>query len=98
MPSGGAKGAEAVAFFEQVVTLFKTLPTYKWLEDANITPGDDEYEADDVIAALTKGYGATPQVGCSDGALSSLSYYYHLKGSVIDGDFIAIGKPSRLCS
>lgn len=96
LPSGSKKGAEAVAFFETVVGLFKNLPTYKWLEDAGITPGDQEYDAEDVIAALEKGYGKTPQVGCTNGALGSLSYYYTLKGSAIDGKFIPIGKVLHL--
>ena len=38
LPSGSPTGAEAVAFFEQVVTLFQTLPTYNWLESQGITP------------------------------------------------------------
>ena len=38
LPSGSPTGAEAVAFFEQVVALFQTLPTYSWLESQGITP------------------------------------------------------------
>ncbi|KIM47510.1 hypothetical protein M413DRAFT_22164 [Hebeloma cylindrosporum] len=38
LPSGSVRGAEAVAFFQTVVKLFQTLPTYTWLENAGITP------------------------------------------------------------
>jgi ribonuclease T2 len=40
LPSGSPTGAEAVAFFEQTVALFQTLPTYDWLESQGITPSD----------------------------------------------------------
>ena len=32
---------QAVTFYETVVTLFKTLPTYDWLSQAGITPSYD---------------------------------------------------------
>lgn len=38
LPSGSPTGAEAVAFFQQVVALFQTLPTYQWLAQGGITP------------------------------------------------------------
>jgi ribonuclease T2 len=38
LPSGSAPKAEAVDFFNQVVTLFKTLPTYTFLSNQGITP------------------------------------------------------------
>jgi ribonuclease T2 len=34
----GPEGAEAVAYFQRVVELFRKLPTYKWLESQGITP------------------------------------------------------------
>ena len=38
VPPGSPTGAEAVAFFEQRVALFQTLPTHNWLEKEGITP------------------------------------------------------------
>ncbi|KII89225.1 hypothetical protein PLICRDRAFT_175444 [Plicaturopsis crispa FD-325 SS-3] len=95
LPSGSKPKAEAVAFFETVVKLFKTLPTYKWLEDANITPGDSEYDWNDVEAALKKGGGVTPQVTCKSGNLNAISWYFNLKGSLIDGEFVPIDSPEK---
>ncbi|KAF7971676.1 hypothetical protein HWV62_20112 [Athelia sp. TMB] len=103
LPAGSTKGAEAVAFYETVVRLFKfltatnrqTLPTYTWLANAGIVPSSTKtYSFTDVNAALVAGSGGyTPAVGCTSGALSSISWYYNLKGSVIDGTFVPIDTP-----
>jgi ribonuclease T2 len=42
LPAGSPTGAEAVAFFQQVVALFQTLPTYNWLASQDITPSTTE--------------------------------------------------------
>ncbi|KZP25290.1 ribonuclease T2 [Athelia psychrophila] len=95
LPSGSAKGAEAVAFYQTVVKLFKTLPTYTWLANAGIVPSSSKtYTLTAINAALVAGSGGfTPQLGCTSGSLSSISWYYHLKGSVIDGTFVSINSP-----
>ncbi|KAJ6575435.1 ribonuclease T2-like protein [Mycena capillaripes] len=94
LPSGSAKGAEAVAFFNTVVKLFKTLPTYQWLEDAGITPSSSTtHTLASLTAALKKGYGFQPALDCDGSAVSQISYYYHLKGSIIDGTFVPIDAP-----
>ncbi|KAI0059463.1 ribonuclease [Artomyces pyxidatus] len=95
LPSGSAKGAEAVAFFQIVVNLFKTLPTYDWLEQAGITPSSSKtYTLSQMTSALKSGYGFTPALDCSSGSVSSISYYYHLKGSLLDGELVPINAPS----
>lgn len=33
-----------------------------------------------------------PVVGCSDGGLNTISWYFNLQGSVIDGTFVPIGE------
>ena len=38
LPPGSPTGAEAVAYFQQVVALFQALPTYTWLANGGITP------------------------------------------------------------
>jgi ribonuclease T2 len=49
---------KAVAFFETVVMLFKTLPTYNWLADAGITPSSSEtYTLSSLLSALEAGSG-----------------------------------------
>ncbi|KAG1754932.1 ribonuclease T2 [Suillus paluster] len=96
LPSNSPVGAEAVAFFGTVVELFKTLPTYDWLADAGITPSSSEtYTLSSLQSALKAASGFTPALGCSSHKLSSISWYFNLKGSVIDGDFIPIDTPKR---
>lgn len=93
LPSGSAKGAEAVAFFQTVVKLFKALPTYTWLQAAGISPSSSKtYTRAELAAALKAKYGYTPALDCESGAVYQVSYYYNLKGSVIDGQWIPIGE------
>ncbi|KAF9531911.1 ribonuclease T2 [Crepidotus variabilis] len=95
LPSGSPKGAEAVAFFQTVVRLFKTLPTYTWLSNAGITPStSNTYTLSQLTSAIRAGYGHTPALDCTSGALNQISYYYNLKGSIIDGTFVPIDAPS----
>lgn len=103
--------AKAVVYFQTIVQLFQTLPTYKWLADAGITPSHHKtYTESEILDALKQGsgvssgslgYGAvhglillqyTPAVGCSHGKLDAISWYFNLKGSLLDGEFIPIGK------
>lgn len=90
LPSGSPKGAEAVAFFQTVVALFKNLPTYQWLADAGITPGSSTYTLASMVNALQSNFGATPALDCESGGVYQVSYYYNLKGSVIDGSWIPV--------
>ncbi|KAF9245833.1 ribonuclease T2 [Melanogaster broomeanus] len=95
LPAGSPQGAEAVAFFETVVKLFQTLPTYTWLAAAGITPSTTQtHTLTSILTALKTGSGGyTPAVGCSSSKLSTISWYFNLKGSVIDGQFIPINSP-----
>ncbi len=53
LPPSSPKGAEAVAYFQSVVALFQTLPTYNWLASAGITPSDTQtYVLSHFISAL----------------------------------------------
>jgi ribonuclease T2 len=111
LPPGSPRGAEAVAYFTQVVKLFQQLPTYQWLAAAGITPDSrQEYEFDDIISALREASGVrrtrssfyacadrvhpqvTPAISCKSGAIQEINWYFYLKGSVMDGQFIPIGK------
>ncbi|KAJ8593219.1 ribonuclease T2 [Rhizopogon salebrosus TDB-379] len=95
LPSNSPVGAEAVAFYETVVNLFQTLPTYEWLADAGITPSSRAtHTLSSLLSALEAGSGGyTPALGCSSHTLNSISWYYNLKGSVIDGEFVPINSP-----
>lgn len=91
LPSGSPEGADAVAFFETVVSLYKTLPTYSWLEQAGITPSNDQtYTLDQITSALQSSFGAMPSFDCDDGTISEVYYWFHLKGSAVDGQFVPV--------
>ncbi|KAF8129423.1 RNase Gf29 [Mycena galopus ATCC 62051] len=94
LPEGSAKGAEAVAFFETVVKLFLTLPTYEWLANQGITPSQTTtHTLASLTAAIKAEYGFTPSFDCDGDDLNGASYYFHLIGSVIDGTFVPIDAP-----
>nr|BAD90810.1 RNase Gf29 [Grifola frondosa]BAD90811.1 RNase Gf29 [Grifola frondosa] len=94
LPSGSPTGAEAVAFFNTVVKLFQTLPTYDWLANAGITPSTSKtFTLSTLTSALKAASGVTPALECSGSTLDAIEWYFNLKGSVIDGDFVMIDTP-----
>lgn len=88
-PSSGmsAEDAALVGYFEEMVRLFKTLPTYKWLSDAGITPSSSKaYRLSDLQAALSTQHGADVYIGCTNrNVIDEFWYYYNVKGPLIDG-------------
>ncbi|KAH9858319.1 ribonuclease T2 [Lenzites betulinus] len=96
LPSGSAKGAEAVAFFNTVVKLFKTLPTYDFLSAAGITPSSSKtYTLATITSALKAATGVTPALNCDGTSLNEIEWYFNVKGSLIDGTFVPIDAPSK---
>ncbi|KAF9469820.1 ribonuclease T2 [Collybia nuda] len=96
LPSGSPRGAEAVAYFQTVVKLFKSLPTYTWLSNAGITPSSSKtYTLSTLTAALKSASGGfTPALDCTSSNLNAISWYFNLKGSAIDGVFAPINAPA----
>ncbi|KAF7364033.1 RNase Gf29 [Mycena sanguinolenta] len=91
LPEDSPRGAEAVAFFTTV-----TLPTYTWLANQGITPSSSEtYSLDSLNSALKSESGFYPVLDCQGRNIDSISWYFHLKGSVIDGDFVPIDAPEE---
>jgi ribonuclease T2 len=87
-------GIEAVAYFQTVVSLFKTLPTYTYLENAGITPSSRKtYSRSEFISALKSAGGVTPELSCHGQTINSISWYFNLQGSIIDGTFVPIDAP-----
>ncbi|KKK12241.1 hypothetical protein P175DRAFT_0499360 [Aspergillus ochraceoroseus IBT 24754] len=78
-------------FFQKVVDLFKTRNTYQALSDAGITPSDyNTYNLADIqnaLAAIHDGY--APYVGCKDGNLNQVWYFFNVKGNAIDGTYVS---------
>ncbi|KAF8167381.1 ribonuclease T2 [Crassisporium funariophilum] len=94
LPSGSARGTDAVAFFQTVVKLFQTLPTYTFLSAAGITPSTTQtFTLSQLNAALKAGSGFTPALECTGTTLNAIQWYFHLKGSVVDGVFVPINNP-----
>ncbi|KAG0331809.1 ribonuclease T2-like [Podila horticola] len=95
LPSGSVWGAEAVAYFQTVVRLFKTVPTFTFLENAGIMPSlTTTYTLSTLTSALqTQSGGFTPALDCTGGTLNAISWYFNLKGSAIDGTFVPINAP-----
>lgn len=80
---------EVPDFFNKVVSLFKTLPTYDWLNDAGIVPSTSQtYTAAQIQTALSKNRnGHQVYLGCSSGALDEVWYFFNVLGSVQSGTF-----------
>ncbi|KAI1395108.1 ribonuclease M [Hypoxylon fuscum] len=81
---------EVPYYFNTTISLFKSLPTYKWLSDAGITPSSSTtYKLSDIQAALSKNHGGeTVYIGCSGSAIEQVYYYYNVYGSVANGQFV----------
>lgn len=86
----GYEPAEEVApYFDRVVSLFKKLPTYDWLADADITPDTSaSYSIDDVQSVLDGKHGATVSLGCDGDQLNEAWYFFNVKGSLQSGEFV----------
>ncbi|KAF8330748.1 ribonuclease T2 [Cantharellus anzutake] len=94
--TGYTTGEEAVIFFERAVALFQTLPTYTWLANAGITPSSTAtFTLSSLTNALTTASGGyTPALYCdSSHVLYQIYWYFNLKGSLIDGQFVPISAP-----
>jgi len=93
--SASPTGQDAVDFFSRVVNLFQTLPTYTWLANAGILPDSSRtYTLRTLTDALTSASGGfTPALDCHRGSLTQIYWYFNLKGSLIDGDFVPISAP-----
>ncbi|KAH9178670.1 ribonuclease T2 [Lactarius sanguifluus] len=87
LPANSPTGAEAVAFFQQVVALFQSLPTYDWLASQGITP---KHHSNLHTVSFT------PALGCSGTTINQISWYFDLRGSLLDGQFIPINSGVRL--
>lgn len=86
-----------VDFFTTVVKLQKTLPTYKFLEAAGITPTDKkQYSKADMLAAIKdSSFGHNVYLGCTKaGALSEVYYHFYLRGAVANGMFVPTEPPT----
>ncbi|KAH6692720.1 ribonuclease Trv [Plectosphaerella plurivora] len=87
---GYAPGQEVVDYFKRTVALFKTLPSYKWLEDAGIVPSTTAtYTLKQINAALASHHGHDVIINCNkQGEINELWYHFNVQGSVQTGKFV----------
>ncbi|PAV22062.1 ribonuclease T2 [Pyrrhoderma noxium] len=89
-------GDEAVAFFNTVVKLFKTLPTFTFLSNQGITPSTSKtFTYASLTSALQTENSVIPALSCDGSTLNAISWYFNLKGSIVDGTFVPIDAPSK---
>lgn len=81
----------AIAFYQKVIEVWQTLPTYTFLAQAGIKPSSSkQYALSDVQAALKKAHGHEVYVGCRSGAIDEIWYYHNVKGNILNGQYKAI--------
>ncbi|KAL1867664.1 Ribonuclease T2 precursor (RNase T2) [Diaporthe australafricana] len=93
-------GEEAVAFFQTVVNLFKSLDTYTVLSKAGIVPSNSAtYTSSQITKAISASFGQDPVILCSSGTLYQIYYGFVATGPLADGDFVptAINGQSSNC-
>ncbi|KAL2001813.1 hypothetical protein VTN02DRAFT_1188 [Thermoascus thermophilus] len=78
-------------FFQKTVDLFKGLDTYKALSAAGITPSSSTtYHLSDIQNALSAAHGGHQvRLGCSNGELNEVWYFFNVKGNAITGEYVA---------
>ncbi|KAG8972312.1 ribonuclease T2-like [Tulasnella sp. 425] len=95
LPSGSTTGTDAAYYFQRAVDTFQSLPTYQYLSAAGITPSSSNtYTYTTLANAIKASTGYTPSLDCTSSTLNQISYYFNLKGSLIDGTLVPIDAPS----
>lgn len=80
---------EVVDYFKKAIELYKTLPSFRWLAEAGITPGPEKrFARADIEAALEKHHGYPPTIRCRYGQLNEIWYHFDVRGSFQTGDFL----------
>lgn len=88
--TGYKSGEEAADYIKKTISLFKELPTYKWLSEAGIEPSDEKtYTYEEIEDALAGQHGARVTIGCKGKTLSEVWYHFNVKGSLQEGEFVA---------
>lgn len=82
----------AVAYFQRVVDVWNTLPTYSFLLAAGIEPSTDgQYALLDIQDALSSNHGGKEvYIGCRNGAISEVWYFHNVKGNILNGQLLPV--------
>ncbi|KIO26102.1 hypothetical protein M407DRAFT_24547 [Tulasnella calospora MUT 4182] len=96
MPEGSATGLDAAIYFQKTADAFKSVPTYKFLASAGIEPDTTKtYSLNELESAFKTAYGFLPLLECKNNALTAISYYFHLKGTITDGTLVPLDALKR---
>ncbi|KAJ9285492.1 hypothetical protein DTO021C3_6884 [Paecilomyces variotii] len=80
---------EVVDYFNKTVEIFQRLPSYEFLEKANIVPSYDRtYSLADIEDALKEGHGADVTVRCHYQSLNEIWYNFNVAGRLQTGEFV----------
>lgn len=79
-------------YFKVAMNLYKTLPTFKFLEQEGIVPSEDKtYTKKEISAALTKHFGHEVNFKCNRyNGIQEIWYYFHLQGPLTGEEFVPI--------
>lgn len=84
--------SEVVAFFNRTVDLFQSLPTYKWLAEADppIVPSTSvTYTLAQLQAVANKHFGQDAVWNCRGHSLNEVWWHFNTVGTVSKGQFVA---------
>lgn len=79
-------------YFSILYNLYESLPTYKWLAAAGITPSNTKtYTKSQIQNALSSNFGQQVYFKCdSNNAINEVWYFHHIQGSLLQNNFIPI--------
>lgn len=91
-PSTFKKNQNVVDFYKKTVELFEQLPTYQWLALNGIVPSETQtYTKKQIEDTLSAHFGQPVYIKCNRyRAFQEVWYFYHLKGSIVNGDYYPI--------
>ncbi|KAG8897089.1 ribonuclease T2-like, partial [Tulasnella sp. 417] len=96
LPDGSPTGFDAAIYFQKTADAFNSLPTYQLLASAGIEPHrTNKFSLDQLEAAFKQTYGFIPALDCKNGDLNAISYYFNLRGTLMDGTLVPLDAPKR---
>lgn len=83
------KFENTVNYYEKVLEVWSSLPTYTYLKDQAITPSlITQYKLSDIQLALSRNNdGVEVFIGCSNEAIDQIWYYFNVKGNILTGEY-----------
>ncbi|KAG8911841.1 ribonuclease T2-like [Tulasnella sp. 417] len=96
LPAGSPSGFDASIYFQKAADAFSSVPTYQFLASAGIEPDrTKKYTLDELEAAFKQTHGFIPALDCKNKELTAISYYFHLRGTLMDGTLVPLDTLKR---